>query len=691
MSASRSARRTSRPASTSATSASIVPQRRRRCSVRGDARLGEVERARRRRTTGATPTTSSSETGKRVLVLDAARRRRAGARDARRTMSRMPLRAFTTSADERVLAGVCAGIAQALGVDVTLVRLVFALLALAGGAGIVLYLALWAWSVDGRPRWAIAPARARRRAPARCARPLRPRRRGHRRSSPPASRSPGAGAEASGADAPLSYGGLALAGCGAVLLLPGGSAPDAACSPRAPSRARCCSSAGPGSGGSRSSATPSASARIRTRRARRGRRARPRLGAADPGAHPAARGRAAPRRRARAAPGARAARLAVRRPAARRRRPPRSSRRSRPRRPTSRSSTASASSSRARATAPPTTAGALVLAAREAMTNAAKFAGVEEIDVYAEVTDDEIAVFVRDRGAGFDPRGGAGRPAGAPRVDRGPARARRRQRRSSRARPAQGTEVELRLPEATEARASSSSTITASSSRASAPSSATASRSSARPGTVADAVPLIKELDPDVVLLDVHLPDGSGDAIINAVAPERPGVKFLALSVSDAAEDVIAVIRAGARGYVTKTICGRRARRRRSSAWPRAMRSSRRGSPASCSTRSAPATRSQQRRARRADAARARGAPADRARLHVQGDRGAAAPLRQDRGEPRLERPAQAAAVDPPRADPLGDTAPTRLGRSGSQGARQTACRGGDAYAVTAPAVGVMR
>jgi DNA-binding NarL/FixJ family response regulator len=73
-------------------------------------------------------------------------------------------------------------------------------------------------------------------------------------------------------------------------------------------------------------------------------------------------------------------------------------------------------------------------------------------------------------------------------------------------------------------------------------------------GTVADAVPLIKQLDPHVVLLDVHLPDGKGDAIINAVAPERPGVKFLALSVSDAAEDVIAVIRAGARGYVTKSI-----------------------------------------------------------------------------------------------------------------------------------------
>jgi DNA-binding NarL/FixJ family response regulator len=74
--------------------------------------------------------------------------------------------------------------------------------------------------------------------------------------------------------------------------------------------------------------------------------------------------------------------------------------------------------------------------------------------------------------------------------------------------------------------------------------------------SVADAVPLIKALDPDVVLLDVHLPDGGGEAVIAGVALERPGVKFLALSVSDAAEDVIGVIRAGARGYVTKTISG---------------------------------------------------------------------------------------------------------------------------------------
>ena len=73
-------------------------------------------------------------------------------------------------------------------------------------------------------------------------------------------------------------------------------------------------------------------------------------------------------------------------------------------------------------------------------------------------------------------------------------------------------------------------------------------------GSVAEATRLIREVDPEVVLLDVHLPDGGGEAVIAAVAQERPAVRFLALSVSDAAEDVIAVIRAGARGYVTKTI-----------------------------------------------------------------------------------------------------------------------------------------
>jgi len=73
---------------------------------------------------------------------------------------------------------------------------------------------------------------------------------------------------------------------------------------------------------------------------------------------------------------------------------------------------------------------------------------------------------------------------------------------------------------------------------------------------VAPAIEMIIERRPDVVLLDVHLPGGGGQAVIDGVAPVAPEVRFLALSVSDAATDVIGVIRAGARGYVTKTISG---------------------------------------------------------------------------------------------------------------------------------------
>lgn len=71
---------------------------------------------------------------------------------------------------------------------------------------------------------------------------------------------------------------------------------------------------------------------------------------------------------------------------------------------------------------------------------------------------------------------------------------------------------------------------------------------------VPSAVEGILEASPEVVLLDVHLPEGGGRAVLEAVQPVRPDVRFLALSVSDAAEDVIGLIRAGARGYVTKTI-----------------------------------------------------------------------------------------------------------------------------------------
>jgi DNA-binding NarL/FixJ family response regulator len=68
------------------------------------------------------------------------------------------------------------------------------------------------------------------------------------------------------------------------------------------------------------------------------------------------------------------------------------------------------------------------------------------------------------------------------------------------------------------------------------------------------AIEEIRGLIPDVVLVDVHMPDGGGIAVVEGVLRTNPDVKFLALSVSDQAEDVIAMIRAGARGYVTKTI-----------------------------------------------------------------------------------------------------------------------------------------
>jgi DNA-binding NarL/FixJ family response regulator len=73
-------------------------------------------------------------------------------------------------------------------------------------------------------------------------------------------------------------------------------------------------------------------------------------------------------------------------------------------------------------------------------------------------------------------------------------------------------------------------------------------------GDVAGAVAGVLGSSPDVVLVDVHMPDGGGPEVVRQVLAVAPGVRFLALSVSDAAEDVIEAIRAGARGYVTKTI-----------------------------------------------------------------------------------------------------------------------------------------
>jgi DNA-binding NarL/FixJ family response regulator len=73
-------------------------------------------------------------------------------------------------------------------------------------------------------------------------------------------------------------------------------------------------------------------------------------------------------------------------------------------------------------------------------------------------------------------------------------------------------------------------------------------------GDVDEAIAAIRQQQPEVVLVDVHMPGGGGVTVIQNVLETHPETKFLALSVSDSPEDVIAMIRAGARGYVTKSI-----------------------------------------------------------------------------------------------------------------------------------------
>jgi signal transduction histidine kinase len=352
----------------------------------------------------------------------------------------MPLPSFTTSSEGRALAGVCAGIADALGVDVTLVRVVFALLALAGGAGIVLYLALWAWSRSGQAWWALlllvvagalllgavgVPNRALAGIVLVAAGLTIAWRRG-------GSLHP---------EAPLSYVGLALAGVGAVVLLGTGSAPTRVLAPGAVAGALLLV-AGPWLWRLALERDAERAARIRTEER------------ADVAArvHDSVLQTLALIQRHAQEP---------RRVASLARRQERELRgwlyADRPLGDDGSSLVAALSTAAAdveelhgvrvelasSGDAPPHTA--LVLAAREAMTNAAKFAGVEEIDVYAEVTPDEIAVYVRDRGAGFD-------PATVPEDRHGI-------RESIRARlehaggsatvtsaPGGGTEVELRLP-----------------------------------------------------------------------------------------------------------------------------------------------------------------------------------------------------------------------------------------------------
>lgn len=75
-------------------------------------------------------------------------------------------------------------------------------------------------------------------------------------------------------------------------------------------------------------------------------------------------------------------------------------------------------------------------------------------------------------------------------------------------------------------------------------------------GDVDEAIQVILATRPDVVLLDVHLPGGDGRAVLDGCAEQVPDTRFLALSVSDAPDDVVGVVRGGARGYVMKAITG---------------------------------------------------------------------------------------------------------------------------------------
>ena len=179
-----------------------------------------------------------------------------------------------------------------------------------------------------------------------------------------------------------------------------------------------------------------------------------------------------------------------------------------------------------------------------------------------------------------------------------------------------------------------------------------------RPTTRPPRVTVVRATVPDVVLLDVHLPGGGGRAVLEALREELPTVRFLALSVSDAAEDVIGVIRAGARGYVTKTITGADL----ADAVLRVADGDAVFSPrlAGFVLDAFAAVPANPRRAAGGDdldvlTPREREVLRLIARGYAYKEIGqAAVHLGQDGGDPRLGGAAQAAAVQPARADPLG-------------------------------------
>jgi signal transduction histidine kinase len=356
----------------------------------------------------------------------------------------MPFSIPAPRTEERVIAGVCAGIAQALAVDVTLVRLVFALLALAGGAGILLYLALWAYGTRDRPWWAallvlvagslfLHSVGLSDRAVA-----------GIALVAAGLAILWWRGAGSFRADEPLSYLGMAVAAIGVVVLLEGGSPSAPLLAPGAIAGALLLI-AGPWLWRLAVERDAERAARIRSEErsevaARVHDSVLQTLALIQRQADDPRRVAAIARRQERELRGwlygdqplgdAEASLVAALSAAAA------DVEELHGVRVELASSGDCPVEERTRAVA---------LAAREAMFNAAKFAGVEEVDVYLEATEETISVFVRDRGAGFD-------RAAVPADRRGIAESieARLERAGGTATivtaPSAGTEVELRLP-----------------------------------------------------------------------------------------------------------------------------------------------------------------------------------------------------------------------------------------------------
>ena len=322
---------------------------------------------------------------------------------------------------------------------------------------------------------------------------------------------------------------------------------------------------------------------------------------------------------------------------------------------------------------------ALLDAAREATVNAAKWSGAPQVSLYAEVEPDVVMLFVRDRGRGFDPDRVPERPPGHRPIDPGPHGSLRWHG---------GHPILVRRGDRSRALHAQSDGLARS--HAGAPMSEAARpriflvedhavfRAGVR-AELGDAVEVVGEADevgpaieminervPDVVLLDVHLPGGGGQAVLRGVLPLHPGVRFLALSVSDAPEDVIAVIRAGARGYITKTISGGELLQAvyRVGAGDAVFSPRLAGfvlDAFSQGTATGTVTSGLDPELDQLSPERATGAPADRPGVHVQGGCPGPDHLRQDGRIARLVGLAQAPALDEARTHPLGHRSSARL------------------------------